>query len=225
MATVIGGCVQRNPPFARFEMLFRSISIGSRALIFALPIPSPQGRRQLDTRNATMQKPALAAIAAALAFASPAFADHAHHGEMGQEVKTAPAKPENTAATVRKMQENVNKMQAQLDRVANAKTDEERQKAMAEHMQTMHENMKLARGMKAGMMHCPMMEGGMMHKGGMGMTGGGMMGGGMGMIGGGAQPGGSPERMQQLEKRMDMMQMMMEQMMRRQEGQQPAPVK
>ena len=109
-----------------------------------------------------MQKLAMTAIAASLAFANPAFADDAHHPEKGQETTAAPAKPAaKTAPTVRKMQDNVKKMQAQLERIAGAKTDEERQKAMAEHMQTMQENMKMARGMMAGMMDCPMMEGGM----------------------------------------------------------------
>ncbi len=178
-----------------------------------------------------MQTLAMTVVAASLAFALPAFADHAHHPEQGQEAKAAPGKSAaNTAATVQKMQENVKKMQAQLERVAAAKTDEERHKAMAEHMQTMRANMKLVHSMKAGMMNCPMMEHGMMEKGGMGMMGGGMMGGGMtgggmGMMGGGAEHGGSHEHMQQLEKRMDMMQMMMEQMLRRPEGQQPMPAK
>ena len=89
--------------------------------------------------------------------------------------------------------------QAQLERIAAAKTDEERQKAMAEHMQTMQENMKMASGMRAGMMDCPMMEGGMMGKGGMGMMGG-------------NSPDAMAKHMERMEKRMDMMQMMMEQM-------------
>ncbi|MBK5204597.1 MAG: hypothetical protein JJD98_04065 [Polaromonas sp.] len=89
------------------------------------------------------------------------------------------------------MQDNVKKMQPQLDRIAKAKTDEERQKAMTEHMKTM----QMARGMQADTMGCPMMEGGMM--------------------GGGAQPDGSPERLRQMEKRMDMMQSMMQMMMDR----------
>jgi hypothetical protein len=115
------------------------------------------------------------------------------------------------------MQDNVKKMQTQLDRIASAKTDEERQKAMAEHMRTMQENMKMTHGMKAGMMDSPMMKGGMM--------GGGMAGGGTGMMGEAAQYGARAERMQQMEKRMDTMQMLMEQMMRRQEGQPPTPMK
>jgi len=164
-----------------------------------------------------MNKFAMTAIAAALAFSAPVFAEEAHHPEKAGEATSAPAQP---APQVKKMQDNVKKMPAQLDRIAKAKTAEARQKAMAEHMQTMQENMKMAHEMKAGMiMDCPMMAGGMMGKGGMGMMGGGMMGkGGMGMMGGGAAPADAPDRMQQMEKRMDMMQMMMEQMMRRPEG-------
>ena len=170
-----------------------------------------------------MNKFAMTAIAASLAFAAPVFAEEAHHPEKAGEVKVAPAQP---APQVKKMQDNVKKMPAQLDRIARAKTDEARQKAMAEHMQTMQENMKMAHDMKAGMMmDCPMMEGGMMGKGGMAAMHGGMMGkGGMGMMGGGAAPADAPDRMQQMEKRMDMMQMMMEQMMRRQDGTAPAPM-
>ena len=153
-----------------------------------------------------MNKLAMTAIAASLAFAAPVFADDAHHPEKAQEAKAAPAKPEQT---VKKMQDNVKKMQGQLDRIAKAKSDDERQKAMAEHMRTMQENMQMARGMQAGMMSCPMMEGGMMGKGGMGMMGGGMM--------GGPQAGGA-ERMQQMERRMDMMQMMMQSNMGKPQG-------
>ncbi|MDK9703019.1 MAG: hypothetical protein OEL20_07740 [Sulfuritalea sp.] len=172
-----------------------------------------------------MKKFAMTAIAAALAFSAPVFADDAHHPEKAADAKSAPAQP---APQVKKMQDNVKKMPAQLDRIAKAKTDPERQKAMAEHMQTMQENMVMARGMQAGMMmDCPMMEGGMMGKGGMGMMGkGGMMGGGMGMMGGGQGMAGADDmmakRMEMMEKRMDMMQMMMQGRMGMPEG---APAK
>jgi hypothetical protein len=155
-----------------------------------------------------MKKIAMTAIAAALAFSAPVFADDAHHPEKAAEAKGAPAQ---IVPQVKKMQDNVKKMQPQLDRIAKAKTDAERQKAMAEHMQTMQENMSMGRGMQAGMMmDCPMMEGGMMGKGGMGMMGKG----GMGMMGGGPGMAGSDDmmakRMDMMEKRMDMMQMMMQ---------------
>jgi hypothetical protein len=66
---------------------------------------------------------------------------------------------------------------------------------MDEHMQSMNENMGMARGMQSGMMGCPMMQGGM-----------GMMGQGM------AGPDDMmSKRMEMMEKRMDMMQKMMQQ--------------
>jgi hypothetical protein len=40
-----------------------------------------------------MQKLVMTAVAASPAFATPAFADNAHHPENGQETKAAPAKP------------------------------------------------------------------------------------------------------------------------------------
>lgn len=124
------------------------------------------------------------AMAMSLIFAAPVFADDAHHPEAAP---AAPAAP----ATVTKMQGNVKEMQAQLDRVSKAKTDEERQQAMAEHMQTMMENMQLARGMPAGKMDCSTMHGGMK----------------MGHAG--APDQAASDRLQQLEKRMEMMERMM----------------
>ncbi|WP_296447167.1 hypothetical protein [Rhodoferax sp. UBA5149] len=156
-----------------------------------------------------MKNLAMTALATALAFATPAFADDAHHPEAAPGAKAVSTQPaaKNPAQTVQKMQDNVKKMQPQLDRIAKAKTDEERQKAMAEHMKTMQENMQMVRGMQADTMGCPMMEGGMMGKGG------------MGMMAHGAQPDGAPDHMQQMEKRMEMMQDMMKTMMERM----PAP--
>ena len=151
----------------------------------------------------------LTALAAALLLATPAMAVDAHHPEKTAEAATAPAPAAapHTRQTVQSMQGNVKKMRAQLDRMAAAKTDEARQKAMAEHMQTMHENMMMARSLQPGMMSCPMMDGmgkkGMMDHSSMGQ------GGGMGMMGGSAQPDGASDRMDKMEKRMDMMQQMM----------------
>jgi hypothetical protein len=126
--------------------------------------------------------------------------DEHHPDAKAPTAKSAPAsavKAPAPAATVRKMQDNVKTLQGQLDRIAKAKTDEERQRAIADHMKTMQENMGLARSMQPEMkMDCPMMGSG--------------MGNGMGMMG-----GAGPEGMQQMEKRMDMMQTMMEQMSRR----------
>jgi hypothetical protein len=124
------------------------------------------------------------------------------------------AQPDGRA--MQKMRDNVAKMKGQLERLGTAKSAEERQKIMAEHMQTMQDSMGMARGMQSGMMmDCPMMHGGMMGKEGMGMMGKGgmgMMGGGQGMMGQGMA--GSDDmmakRMEMMEKRMDMMQMMMQ---------------
>lgn len=94
--------------------------------------------------------------------------------------------------TIQKIQANTRKMQAQLEKMARSKDPKERQQLMQEDM--------------AGGMDCPMMPGGM---GGMGMMGQGGMG-----------PDAMTNRMQMMEKRMDMMQMMLEQMTK-----QPAPAK
>ncbi len=95
---------------------------------------------------ALFKRLALTAIAASFAFAAPVFADDAHHPTQASE--TMPAEP--AASTVQTMQDNVQKMQAQLERVAAAKTDEERRQAMAEHMRRMKDNMTMAGGMMGG---------------------------------------------------------------------------
>lgn len=132
----------------------------------------------------------LTALAASLLLALPAVAEEAHHPEQKTDaVQTA--KP--AAKPLQQMQTNVKKMDAQLKRIANEKNEAERNRLLGEHMQTMRESMMLAGGMTGG---CPMMGSGM----GM-MMGPGVMTG----------SGDMAERMQQMEKRMDMMQMMMEQ--------------
>jgi len=139
-----------------------------------------------------MNKFATTIIAASLAFSAPAYADDAHHVDTAQGAAVKSVEP------VKQMQHNVKKMQSQLSRIGKTKDDAERQKQMAEHMQTMHENMMLAKGMMGDGMGCPMMKGGMD----------------MGMMQKGEASDAEPmmQRMQQMEKRMDMMQMMMEQM-------------
>ena len=120
-------------------------------------------------------------------FTVPASADQSHHPE--QAAAEMPA-----SVTFERMQDNLKIMQAQLQRAAGAKTDEERQKAMAEHMQTMRENMGMVQGMQGGMMACPMMQGG------------------KGMMGGDGMSKDMGSRMHNMEQRMDMMQMMMQRM-------------
>jgi hypothetical protein len=135
-----------------------------------------------------MNKFAMTIIAASLALIVPAYADDAHHPE------TAVAATAKSAEPVKQMQDNVKKMQSQLVRIGKTKDDGERQKLMAEHMKTMHENMMLAKGMTG----CPMMKGGM-DKGAMQMDGT-------------AEAEPMMLRMHEMEKRMDSMQIMMEQM-------------
>lgn len=143
-------------------------------------------------------------LAATLAL--PALAEDAHHPDQAKPSAAAPAKaPEQS---VKKMQSNVKLMQAQLNRLGKAKDEAEFQKILAEHRQTMQENMMLAAGM-AGMAGggCPMMPG-MQGMGGMqgmqGMQGGQgmpcMMGGAGGM---GSMHEAMMQRMEQVEKRLD----------------------
>lgn len=152
-------------------------------------------------------------LAASMTLASSARAEDTHHPEQKTDVASAkvPAKVSGPASSeaIRKMQGNVKKMRSELDRIAKAKTDEERQKLLVEHMQTLHENMMTAKGMMDGRA-CPMMRGG---KGGMGMGGMGMMKGADGEVAG---QGMGMDRMQMMEKRMDMMQMKMDAMMKNQ---------
>jgi len=126
----------------------------------------------------------LTALAAALVLATPAFATDAHHPEKKAEAaQVQPAAP-STRQIVQKMQANVKKMQLQLTRIANAKTDEARQQALDAYMSTLHDNMEMTHSLQPEMMNCEGMEGmgeGMMKHPGMGH-------GGMGMMGSPSQP-------------------------------------
>lgn len=124
------------------------------------------------------------ALAVSLLFAAPAFADDAHHPDKASAASaTLAAQP--APATVKKMQSNVRKMQAQLDRAGKAKTAEAQQQAMAEHMRTMQENLQLARGMMHDGMDCATMHGKTISA-------------------------GAPDRLQQLEKRVDVLERAMQ---------------
>ena len=106
--------------------------------------------------------------------------------------------------------ENMKKMQQQMDKIGTTTDPKERQKLMQAHMQTMQENMKAMRAMGDPMA--------MDDK-----KGGGKMGGMMGGKKGGMKDGDMKDRQEMTEKRMDMMQMMMEQMMKRDQAMQPMP--
>ena len=124
-------------------------------------------------------------IISALAM-QPVLADEAHHPDQ-KTGATAPAADQ----TIQKMQANTKRMQSQLEQMTKSKDPKQRQKLMQEHMQTMQENMMAGKSMMGGKMDCPMM------KDGMGMMGQGGMG-----------PEAMMERMQKMEKRMDMMEQM-----------------
>ncbi len=200
----------------------------------ALPIAATTARC-----NKAVLRPFLASASLVLAFAvSPAGAVEEHHPEAaaGSTPPAGAAMTPEVGPTIEKMQENVRQMQSQLERAANAKTDEERRAALVDHMQTMQANMTLGRNMMtAGAAGYPAMGGGMgpnaMGPGMMGMMGGmmgsgmmcpgmmghGMMGSGMmgqGMMGRGSGGAFDSADLQRMERRLDMMQMMMEQMMR-----------
>ena len=142
---------------------------------------------------------------------------------------------------VEKMQENMSRMQSQMQEMHNADSQAERQRLMEQHMEAMHNHMQM---MRSGMMGQGGMGKGMMGQGNMGnhqgMMGQGNMGNHQGMMGqqqgmGDAKdnkkPGkdskdwsraddlGYDQRFQMMERRMDHMQLMMEQMVEHQRQQ------
>ena len=139
----------------------------------------------------------------ALPFAQAADEDDhsAHHPDTGQQ-QAAPAQDEKAAGIkMEKMQEKMKKMQEQMEKIHAAKDPQERQKLMQEHVQSMQEGMK------------------MMGRMGGGMKGGDMMakakksqGEAMTDAGDGMEMCMMMKKQKSVESRMDMMQMMMEQM-------------
>lgn len=99
------------------------------------------------------------------------------------------------------MQENMKTMQQQMERLRTTTDPKERQKLMEEHMQTMQKNMTAMRSMGGPTMNM------------MGGKSGSMM---------NMEP---KQREEHMQRRMDMMQMMMEQMMQHEQMKEPAPAK
>lgn len=155
-----------------------------------------------------MKKIAISALVLALGSAYPAFAEEAHHPE---QVAAKPVQAPDAEKSVQKLKENARKLQAQTDKITKTRDPKERQKLLAEHMQTLQESMMTAKGMQAGGMNCPMMGGDQGGGGMMGMMHGGQ-GGGMTC----GMPGEMMKRHEMMEKRMDMMQMMLENLMKSQ---------
>ena len=119
-----------------------------------------------------MKNPILFAILTALTLNAPYAA-----AQTAPKAEGKPAAMDMDKQTVQ-MQENIKKMQQQMDRIHQAKDPKERHELMDEHAKTMQENMQMMRGMGGPMMMDTM--GG--QKGGMGP----------GMMGGGQMMGGNP---------------------------------
>lgn len=116
--------------------------------------------------------------------------------------------PPSHAEHMQAMDNKMKAMREMHEKMANAKTPEERQALMAEHMKVMHEGM--------GMMNMMCCMGGMGGMGGMqGMQGMGPMSGASAPRGGMAIRHSMRQRHEMMEKRMDMMQHMMQMMMDR----------
>lgn len=126
--------------------------------------------------------------------------------------KVAPAKPVMSMEMdkqMSKMQEKMKVMQAQMDKIHKTTDPAERNKLMQAHMQAMMENMTMMRSMGGPMMMGAGDHGSMK----MGDKKGAMMGGDM------------MQHHEMMEKRIDMMQMMMEQMMQRDQAMGSMPAK
>lgn len=136
----------------------------------------------------------LALLALGLGLSVPAFANDEHHPEKAAAAPVAAAAAPK--ADTKAMEANAAKLQAQVKRIAKAKPGPERDKLVAEHLHSLHEGMEIAKGMTSGMgmETCPMMDGKM---------------GGKDMEGTGKPAGGDGDRMDRMDKRMDMMEQMM----------------
>ena len=127
--------------------------------------------------------------------------------------KSTPAKPAmsmDMEKHMSQMQEKMKAMQAQMDTIRTVTDPEVRQRLMQKHMQAMQENMKAMHAMGG-----PMMQGGGDH-GGMKMGG---------MKGGMASGDMMMKHHEMMEKRMDMMHMMMAQMLQHDQAMTPMPAK
>ncbi|MBX9964379.1 MAG: hypothetical protein K2Y35_15065 [Burkholderiales bacterium] len=148
-----------------------------------------------------MSKWILMALAAGAIATVPAFAEEMaeHRKDSSQEAAPEVVRPEQLDLIKKhndEMESHLKDMQMLMDKMQGAKDTKERRKLMDEHARSMREMMKNMRSSSGDMK--------------------------MGMMGGGARRGGplpEGEKMRQhlLEKRIDMMDMMMDQMMKAQD--------
>ncbi len=143
----------------------------------------------------------IALALALVAAASPSWAaqhdQHKGHHPAGS-APMSKAMPGKTTPEMARMANHMKAMQEMHDKMMAAKTPEERNALMAEHMKTMQEGMAAMKSM------------GGMGMGGMGGKEG--MGGMSGMAPAKATPANMAQRQTMMEQRMDMMQSMMEMM-------------
>jgi hypothetical protein len=155
-------------------------------------------------------------LGASVASAQTNADEHAaHHPAGAQPTPNAPQSSDQAKvpAAMSRMQDNMKTMQELMAKVRSSKDPAERQQLMQEHMKAMHEQMDMMRGMRMGAGQ---------------MMGGDRMPGGTGAMskdqGGASKDGGMMNHdmmmgRQMMQNRVDMMQMMMEQMLQHQEMQ------
>ena len=157
----------------------------------------------------------IALVAAIWLLTAPAvWAVDEHHPDQntGPAAAAPPASVKDTEQALQQMKQNADKLRAQMNKILKTKDPSERQKLIQEHMQTLRASMMMAAGAMGGGHG----SGGMM---GSGMMGGDMkncpmMSGKMGGACGGAANQAMTDRLDQIEKRLDVMQTTLEQMRR-----------
>lgn len=164
-------------------------------------------------RTTNCRKQGIAIVSAAWLLAVPvawAADEQRPDQSAGPAAAAPPVSAKDTEQALRLMKQNADKLRAQMDKILKTKDPSERQKLVQEHMQTLRASMATATGVMGGRPG----SGGMM---GSGMMGGGtmdcpMLSGMMGGAGGGAANHAITDRLNQMEKRLDVMQMMLEDM-------------
>ena len=135
--------------------------------------------------------------------------DHAAHRPGADQSQATPAQDDKAAMKMDKMQEKMKTMQEQMGKIHAAKDPQERKKLMKEHMQSMQEGMKMMGGMGAGMRGGDMMAKARKDQA-ESMTD----------VGDGMEMCMMMKKHKSVEARLDIMQMMMEQMMEHESAEQ-----
>lgn len=135
--------------------------------------------------------------------------DHAAHHPGADQSQATPAQDDKAAMKMDKMQEKMKTMQEQMGKIHAAKDPQERKKLMKEHMQSMQEGMKMMGGMGAGMRGGDMMAKARKDQA-ESMTD----------VGDGMEMCMMMKKHKSVEARLDIMQMMMEQMMEHESAEQ-----